>query len=241
MQPIQKTSDFLGPLPLELFIRIIATSVSRVEPNVALRRLEQLRLVSKAWFVTINSAPQFWATIPNLNSKVAPKIIKKWIKKSGEAPLHVISNNSTYPLDSFMSLLEPHMHRWKTLTICKKSWYPSAYLQRPAPLLENLTLVGAHFGPDTDLCAGVTPSLTRIDLTQVDLPRNLSFLKALKELRLHLVTCTTKMLTIGQIYEILSASPNLRRLTLRVNLNSKLEEDARQWPPLSLPSLETLL
>ncbi|KAG9050761.1 hypothetical protein FS837_002705 [Tulasnella sp. UAMH 9824] len=241
MQPIQKTSDFLGSLPLELFIRIIATSVSRVEPNVALRRLEQLRLVSKAWSVTINSAPQFWATIPNLNSKVARKIIKRWIKKSGEAPLHVISNHSAYPLESFMSLLEPLINRWKTLTICKKGWYPSAYLQRPAPLLESLTLVGAHFGPDTDLCAGVTPLLTRVDLNQVDLPGNLSFLKDLQELRLHLVTCMTKVLTIGQIYHILSASPNLRRLTLRVNLNSKLEEDAHHWPPLFLPSLETLL
>lgn len=230
MQPIHKTPGYLGPLPPELFICIIALSISQLKPIKALIRLEQLRLVSKTWLITIDSTPRFWATIPN-DPKTALRV-EEWIKKSGESPLHIISYKSTPPPESFMSLA----HRWKAATICDSKHGLAAWLHRPAPLLENLTFVGAPFGPDANLSAGVMPSLTRVDLTYVNLPRNHSILKSLKEISLHMVTCTGKTLSLGQICDILSASPNLRRLYLDLIC----EEDVCHRPPLSFPNLEDL-
>ncbi|KIO30700.1 hypothetical protein M407DRAFT_147545 [Tulasnella calospora MUT 4182] len=233
MLPALETSQYLGPLPLELFIYIIALSVSHLRPTNALFHLERLRLVSKTWLVTIDSTPQFWTTIQNT---CKASRIKGWIQKSGEAPLCITSKDLTHTVETFMSLLRPYTHRWKDVTIWNDYFDTSAYLDRPAPLLEALTLIGVSFGHDSSLCAGVTPSLTKVDFYQVKVPRNLSFLQSLKDLRLHSVVYMNQRLRIGQIYEVLTASPELRRL----RLNLEFEEDARRRTPITFPSLEGL-
>ncbi|KAG8928464.1 hypothetical protein FRC01_005898 [Tulasnella sp. 417] len=234
MPPAPQTSRYLGPLPLELFICIIALSVSHVGPIAALIRLEQLRLVRKSWLAAIDSTPQFWTTIPN-NYKAAPRI-EEWIKKSDEAPLRVKSLDLLVPVEPFLSLLRPVAHRWKQVEIQNSYWVASAYLNRPAPLLEELILSGASFEQDSNLCAGVTPSLTRVELFRVKVPWNLSFLKSLKYLRLHSVTYKTQTLSIDQIYEVLTACPDLRRLSLTLEFN----KDTRLRTPITFPNLESL-
>ncbi|KAG9050760.1 hypothetical protein FS837_002704 [Tulasnella sp. UAMH 9824] len=234
IQTTLEASEYLGPLPLELFICVLSFSLSGLGPIKALARLEQLRLVSKVWHVTIDSTPQFWMTIPN-DPKTAPKITD-WIKKSGDAPLHIISDGLNDPLEPFMSLLNLHVHRWKTVKIWSDDWDASRYLDRPTPLLEELSLAGPSFGPDASLCSGVTPSLSDVKLLRVNLPRDLGFLKHLKELHLYRVTYLTDKLSIGQIYDILSACPNLIRLLL----NIEHKEDAHRRTPITFPRLEDL-
>ncbi|KAG8977338.1 hypothetical protein FRC05_001736 [Tulasnella sp. 425] len=194
MQPVHQTSDYLGPLPLELFISIITLSLDSVSPRNALDRLEQLRLVSKTWLETIDSTPQFWTSIPN-DSKSLTRI-KEWIKKSGDSPLRIISTILMEPIEPFMALCYPLAHRWQSVTVSGFQLNALAFFDRPAPLLEELHLLGVFFKPDTSFSAG--PWLP----------------KHLKSLRLHEVTYSSGKLTIVQLYDILSASPNLRRLDL---------------------------
>ncbi|KIO30701.1 hypothetical protein M407DRAFT_242096 [Tulasnella calospora MUT 4182] len=109
MRAALEASEYLGPLPLELFIHVLSLSLTEFEPIEALAHLEQLRLVSKAWRVTIDFTPGFGTTIPN-DSKAASRM-KEWIKKSGDAPLHIISNELTHFVEPFLLLLGPHVHR----------------------------------------------------------------------------------------------------------------------------------
>lgn len=234
VQTTPEASEYLGPLPLDLFISVLTFSLSKLGPIKALVRLEQLRLVNKVWHVTIDSTPQFWMAIPN-DPMTFPRITE-WIQKSRDVPLQIISCGFTNPIEPFMSLLTPHVHRWKTVKIWSNGWDASRWLDRPAPLLEELCLIGASFKPDASLCSGVIPSLSKVDLHGVTLPHDLSFLKHLKELRLYGITHLTDKLSIGQIYDALSACPNLRQLYL----NIEHKEDAHYRTPITFPHLEGL-
>lgn len=234
MQPVHQTGDYLGPLPLELFISIIALSIDSVNPHKALDRLEQLRLVSKTWLATIDSTPQFWTSIPNDSKSLAR--IKEWIKKSGDAPLRITSMIPMEPTEPFMALFYPLANRWKSVVVSSLPWNASAFFDRPAPLLKKLHLIGVSFKPDTSLFAGVTPSLVVVALLHVTVPRDLGFLKDLKSLRLRGVANPSGKLTFAQLYDILSASPNLRRLDLATDFKG---EPCRR-DPLLFPVLADL-
>ncbi|KAG8953420.1 hypothetical protein FRC04_002262 [Tulasnella sp. 424] len=231
MQPVHEPHGFLGPLPLELFISIITLSLDSANPLDDLIRLEQLRLVSKTWLWTIEYTPQFWTYIPD-DPKASARI-NEWIKKSGNAPLRIAYRNFTQFHGPFMSLLYPLLHRWKSVSISTVHWNVSAFLDKPAPLLEELILRGVSFGPDTSLFASATPSLAVVEFLDVKVPRDLSCLKDLKSLQLRGVTNPSGKFTIGRLYDILSASPNLKRL----NLDTNYEDDTCRRDPLLFPDL----
>lgn len=136
-----------------------------------------------------------------------------------------------------MSLLHSLAHRWKSLEISGRSGCDlSIYLNKPAALLETLILQRVAFNKDSRLCEGATPSLQKVVLLYVTIPRDLSFLKNLKELHLIRPTYTTGNLSIDQIYAFLLASTNLKRLSLDLGY----EEDGRHRNPIAFPELEDL-
>ncbi|KAG8953424.1 hypothetical protein FRC04_002266 [Tulasnella sp. 424] len=234
MQPVHQTGKYLGPLPLELFVSIITLSLDSINPHNALDRLEQLRLVNKTWLATIDSTPRFWTSISNVSKSLAR--IKEWIKKSGDAPLRITSTIRMEPTEPFMALCYPLAHRWKSVTVSSFRLNASAFFDKPAPLLEELHLGVMSFEPDMSLFAGVTPSLLVVDLFHVTVPRDLGFLKHLKSLQLRGVTYPSGKLAIVQLYDILSASPNLRRL----NLATDFEGEPCRRDPLPFPVLADL-
>ncbi|KAG8953421.1 hypothetical protein FRC04_002263 [Tulasnella sp. 424] len=234
MQPVHETHDYLSSLPLELFISILTLSLDSENPRNALICLEQLRLVSKTWLRTIDSTPQFWTTI--FNDPETPARMKEWIKKSGGAPLRIISMIPILPVEPFMAPLYPVAHRWKYVSIAGLGWNASPFFDKPAPLLEELLLLGVSFEPDTILLADITPSLVAVELVYVTVPRDLGFLKCLKTLQFERVTHPSGKVRIGQLYEILSASPSLRRLSLDTNY----DDDTCRRDPLPFPDLADL-
>lgn len=94
-------------------------------PSTRLIRLEQLRLVGKTWLSTIDSTPKFWTCIPN-HPKASARM-NEWIKKSGDAPFHILSESNSFPQspEPFIFILCPLFHRWKSVWFGATSGHPS--------------------------------------------------------------------------------------------------------------------
>ncbi|KAG8915334.1 hypothetical protein FRC01_003697 [Tulasnella sp. 417] len=226
--------DYISQLPIDLFIPIIFLSFDTPDAVDRLIRTEKLRLVNKPWRAAIDSTPLFWSCIPNV-ARSFPRTIPRWIRNSGEVPLHVISTRHSRPLDEFMQSVIPHRHRWRKLEIAAIGNSISKYINEPAPMLEELVISHAILSSNIIAFGGVTPSLSSVDLSRVVLPENTQFLRNLKRLRLRSVEHTSGDLDIGRLRHILNVCPGLMELELDVEYIN----DGKQQPPIVLDQLSS--
>lgn len=204
---------YMTRLPIDLFVPIILLSFDTLNPVRRLIRAEELRLVSKAWQATIDSTPLFWTFIPN-EASASEQAIQRWIRKSREAPLHILCIQDVRPVEVFMPLVTTHIHRWQKLEIDGQGSAIGKYIKEPAPLLESLTIFAASFSSDEVAFGGVTPSLSSISLRGVAIPKDLTFLRNLRDLSLRENKYNHKNPPLTQLRDVLGACPDLERLDL---------------------------
>ncbi|KAG9027721.1 hypothetical protein FS837_004187 [Tulasnella sp. UAMH 9824] len=219
-------------LPIDLFVPIIFLSFDTPDRIQRLIRTEELRLVNRAWQTAIDSTAIFWACIPNEPSPDS-KSIPRWIIKSGEAPLHILSKQRLRPLGGFMPLVIPHAHRWRTVELAAYSSCISDYIKKPVPLLEAFHVSNASILRDTIVFGGVHPALSTVGLYEVVLPNDTGFLRNLKVLRLRSVSRPSGRLRLSQLQTILDSSPHLEQLVL----DARYTVDMEPPPPILLASL----
>ncbi|KAG9020715.1 hypothetical protein FS837_007938, partial [Tulasnella sp. UAMH 9824] len=205
--------DYMSQLPIDIFVPIVFLSFDTSTPIIKLIRTEKIRLVSKAWQAAIDSTPLFWTCISNLPR--FSQTIQGWIRKSKEAPLHILYNSQNRSFDEFMQLLIPHRRRWRRLeATVNPDRCISQYLKEPAPRLEELVMFFASLVIDYTAFGDVTPSLSSVVLSSVGIPETTRFLKNLKHLRLEWIQCSWGDVSVGRLYDILEACPGLETLEL---------------------------
>ncbi|KAG9027445.1 hypothetical protein FS837_004277 [Tulasnella sp. UAMH 9824] len=229
--PLNQPNHF-SRLPVDLFVPIIFLSFDTQDPVRRLIRTEELRLVDRAWQTAIDSTPIFWTCVP-IEPDSDFKVIQRWITKSGEGPLHILSKRCLRPLQEYMPFVIPHARRWRTLDLEAYSCCISNYINKPAPLLETFHVLNASILHDTIVFGGVHPALSTVGLEGVVLPNDTSFLRNLKVLRLRSVSGPSGRLHLSQLQAILASSPHLDQLVL----DARYRVDAQPPPPILIPSL----
>ncbi|KAG8941649.1 hypothetical protein FRC04_004135 [Tulasnella sp. 424] len=210
--------DYMSHLPTDLFAPIIFLSFDTLRPVQRIIRTEELRLVNRAWQVAIDSNPCFWTCIPNESkARFSPQEIQRWIRKSGEAPLNILSSGYHLSLREFMPFVIPYIHRWRSLEVTGCHFDISKYINEHAPKLRRLVVSCASFAADNLAFGGVTPSLSSVDLAVVTISAGVCFLKNLKELRLWGVTYQPEEVAVNKLGDILNACPELEQLQLDTN------------------------
>ncbi|KAG8906231.1 hypothetical protein FRC01_008088, partial [Tulasnella sp. 417] len=206
--------DYISQLPPDLLIPIILLVLDTLHhPGSKITRAEELRLVNRAWKTVIDSTSLFWTRIVN-EPRSSPETIQGWLRKSGEAPLHIYSWSDTEDLDVFMSFVTPHLHRWRTLDIRNYTGDISTHIKEPAPMLETLNIYLAALSADIIVFGGVAPPLSYVSLTMVTVSQNLPFLRNLRYLCLQRMTYRQPDPTLAQLHEILCNCPDLEKLTI---------------------------
>ncbi|KAG8924537.1 hypothetical protein FRC01_011371, partial [Tulasnella sp. 417] len=221
------STDHFSRLPIDLFVPIIFLSFDTSDPVERLIRVQGLRLVNRAWRAAIDSTPLFWACIPNEPSS-DPETIQGWIKKSGEASLHILSTGRCRPLGAFMPFITPHAHRWRVLELSGDSVFISRHIKKPVPRLERLDLSLVSISRDTAVFEGVHPVLSAVALRIVTLPNDIAFLNNLRDLTLQGVSGPLGTLPLSQLYQVLACSSNLEQL----ELDAGFIVDMPQPPPI---------
>lgn len=232
MDPTSNSANHFSNLAIELFVAILLLSLDTPLAKPRLMRAEELRLVNREWKAAIDSTPLFWAYIPN-HPKAKLTAIKRWIKKSGEVPLHIVCTQPNRPPAEFMRLVTTYAHRWQTIELFPGFWSISEYVRDPVPLLEVLEVSSASIPRDTIIFAGVHPVLSTVRLTSVILPDDTRFLRNLRSLHLESVSSPSGRLGLSNLHSILIESPNLKQLVI----DPWYTNDMPQPPPILLPDL----
>lgn len=216
--------DYMSQLPIELLISIILLSFEALDAIRRLIRTEQLRLVNRAWKATIDSTASFWTYITDEFRQSHPDRVQAWIQKSREAPLHIHFKRNpasletlNQSLEAFMTLVTPHIHRWRKLEI--GGWghetSMSTYINEPAPMLESIVLYSVLLSSSEVAFGGTTPSLSSVELGNVGFSQYPTFLRNLKSLVLRNITNgEEKNLPLRRLHEVLSTCPDLQRLEI---------------------------
>ncbi|KAG8915335.1 hypothetical protein FRC01_003698, partial [Tulasnella sp. 417] len=229
--------DYISQLPPDLLIPIILLVLDKLHhPGLKITRVEELRLVSRAWKTIIDSTPLFWTCIVN-KPRSSPERIQGWLRKSGEAPLHIYSSSGTEDLEVFMSLVTPHLHRWRTLDIRNYSGDISTHIKEPAPMLATLNIYLGSLSADILVFGGVAPPLSYVSLTMVTVSQNPPFLRNLRYLRLQRMTYRQPDPTLTQLHEILCNCPDLEKLAIDAVYNPESSLARRQ--PVLLAKLSS--
>ncbi|KAG9024228.1 hypothetical protein FS837_005441, partial [Tulasnella sp. UAMH 9824] len=194
-------------------------------------RAEELRLVNREWKAAIDSTPLFWAYITDQRATL--KAIQRWIKKSGEVPLHIVCSRGNRPPAEFMQLVSPYAHRWQTIELFPHFRPFSEYIMNPVPLLEVLAMSSAVIPRDTVIFAGVHPVLSTVRLTSVILPDDTRFLRNLRSLHLQSVSGPSGRFSLSYLRAILTESTNLEQLAIDPSYTNATS----QPPSILLPNL----
>ncbi|KAG8964352.1 hypothetical protein FRC05_003846 [Tulasnella sp. 425] len=240
MGPSSNMPHHMTRLPVDLFVPIILLSFDTLNPVRRLIRAEELRLVSKAWQATIDSTPLFWTCIPN-EASASEQAIQRWIRKSREAPLHILCTQDIRPVEVFMPLVTPHIHRWQKLEIDGQGSAISKYIKEPAPLLESLTIFAASLSSDEVAFGGVTPSLSSVSLRGVAIPSDLTFLRNLRDFSLRENTDNHQIPPLTKIRDVLGACPDLERLELDAGYTLQVESSMAGRPPIVMAKLSSFI
>ncbi|KIO32327.1 hypothetical protein M407DRAFT_18642 [Tulasnella calospora MUT 4182] len=203
----------MSQLPIELLTLTILLSLNTLSHARKITRTEELRLVNRAWKTTIDSTPLFWTCITDKPSS-SPEMIKSWIRKSGGAPLHILFEKDPRSIEAFMSLVTPHIHRWRELEIQGWGSNISTYINEPAPMLESLVLYSVPLSSNEIPFSGTTPSLSSVTLGNVSFSQDPTILRNLKNLSLRNITYDQRSPPLSWLRGTLSACPDLEQLEL---------------------------
>lgn len=225
--------DYTCQLPIDLFIPIIFLSFDTPDPVRRLFRTEELRLVNRAWRDAIDSTPLFWSCIPN-EAGSFPETVQRWIQKSGEIPLHIVSKLDR-PVEPYMQLVSPHCHRWRKLEIVDCHFPSSQYFNEPIPMLETLIVSYSTLDSTKEVFRGTTSPLSSVHLVGVILTEPTNFLRNLRELRLEQLVYPSSGVPITKLYDILAACPDLEQL----ELDGYYLKPPSEQPPVLLAQLRS--
>lgn len=230
-------------LPSEVFCQILRSSVVGYPFKWDLRRVQELRLISRYFNERVCSMPRLWAVLDSSFAKT-PGRIHRIIQLSKAAPLSIYIAPSDSPNQILQAAL-PFIHRWRHVQItCAISPAVAHLFTQPMASLESVALgeptglKEADFLQSELLFAGDAPRLTKVHVALMMLagPKNWRVvLRSVSDLHLHGLERR-----IDQIQEILtSRRDSLTHLQLSFNLHPerKIKSPINH---IVLPNLEYL-
>ena len=244
---VRTDKNYIHSLPPELLSHIFHLFV-HASDGYPIPQLRVLCSVSSLWRSTALTYPLLWQFI---NSISPPSLVIKFLDKSGQAPLHIVHDDSQYRnveysrkrgqlirLSDFLEVLVPHSHRWQTFHVDggylteRRFW---SLVTRPAPLLEEFELVRGEYQSDQSevtikLFSNNAPRLRVLSLPYFYFSSNTTLLASVTHLTLHHNMHNTSP-SLSQLLAALKTCPNLERLHL---YSMKLESSSEPSPPLQL-------
>ncbi|KAG8961875.1 hypothetical protein FRC05_005667 [Tulasnella sp. 425] len=213
-------------LPVELLTSILNLRFPDTDDRNRSRKdmaeLYDLRLVSKLWKEVVEDTPTLWTrvSVPDFPTTVVLDCLRR-----SKCHLLRISigryghrKNSSDTHIKHLDLLQPHSHRWRTLTY-NASIRPlidyqriKDFLESPAPMLQSISADLSAFRPvrTVNLAGGQAQALKHLRLTDVLLPWSSNLLHGLDTF----VLWIQDTISVEEIVNLFTKSPALRSLRL---------------------------
>ncbi|KAG8868548.1 hypothetical protein FRB97_002204 [Tulasnella sp. 331] len=236
----------IGRLPTELLVRIIFLAVQGLEKKYFLR-LWELAHVSKLWCDLVQHSPILWGY---LRSDQTASEVSTALRRSKGALIDVIYND--YDLrrikGSFLGVVLEEKARWRSIEFLTDSADVFERLNDSTfHCLEDVNLVNGMPSNDppflTNLFGGRPPRLRYLTLSNILVPWDSDIFSRLERLSLSVEFSNgpEKGPSVGQVVEMLRASPELASLSLASLEKSETPPNsALAFPKVILPRLRFL-